>query len=131
MSKVLIVGVDHFLQNIESYCTTQDGRESEANQKQSLRARLEELVEKYHPQLIAEEAKLDADCLGKQIAKSHGLKYCNLTMSWEKRAKVGVGKDYDRKDETRQAAYSVFEEFMFEQVEKNRGDAEPILVACG
>jgi hypothetical protein len=95
MSKVFILGVDHFLQNIESVCTTPVGKESETNQKDALKARLEELISERRPELIAEEAKLDRECMGKQIADAHGCKYCNLTMPWEDRLKSGVARDYD------------------------------------
>jgi hypothetical protein len=131
MSKILVLGVDHFLQNIESVCTNPLAKEWEAKQKASLVARLEELVSARLPQLIAEEAKLDRDCLGKQIADSHGCKYCNLSMPCEDRSKAGVAKDYDRRPETRRIAYEIFEAFMFEQVQKNRKDANTILVICG
>jgi hypothetical protein len=113
MGKILVIGVDHFLQNIEGVCETPTGRDSEAQQKVALRARLEELISMHQPQLIAEEAKLDQDCVGKQIADSHGCKYCNLTMPWEDRSKAGVAKDYDDRPKTRRIAYKIFESFMF------------------
>lgn len=131
MSKVFILGVDHFLQNIESACTTPVGKESETNQKNELRARIEGLISNHRPDLIAEEAKLDRECMGKQIADAHGCKYCNLTMPLKERSKSGVSRDYDRAKETRRAAYRVFEAFMFEQIQKNRGSSDNILVICG
>jgi hypothetical protein len=131
MSKNFVIGVDHFLQNVESVCGTPNGKEWETKQKQALRARLEELIATHRPQLVAEEAKLDRDCIGKQIADSHGCNYCNLTMSWEDRSKAGITKDYDRTAETRSTAYRIFEIFMVERVQRCRGDADRILVICG
>jgi hypothetical protein len=58
MSKILVIGVDHFLQNVESVCMTPTGKDWEAKQKAALRARLEELISKCNPQLIAEELNL-------------------------------------------------------------------------
>jgi hypothetical protein len=131
MSTILLIGVDHFLQNIESVCITPSGKDWEAKQKVALRARLAELISGNGPQLIAEEAKLDRDCVGKQISDLHGCEYCNLTMPWEDRFKAGIKKNYNERAETRDAAYEIFERFMFEQVQKNRGSANPILVICG
>jgi hypothetical protein len=131
VSLVFIAGVDHFLQNIEGNCTTAPGRESETQQKAALRGRLEQLISQHRPELIAEEAKLDRECIGKQIADANGWKYCNLTMLWEERSKTGVARDYDRAPETRQRAYKVFEAFMFDLIQKNRGSANSILVICG
>jgi hypothetical protein len=131
VSKILVVGVDHFLQNVESHCETPMGRDWEAKQKAALRARLEQLIAEHRPQLIAEEAKLDRDCVGKKIADLHGCRYCNVTMSWEDRSKAGVTKDYDNRAETRRIAYRILEAFMFDQVQKSRGDADAILLVCG
>lgn len=129
MSTVFIVGVDHFLQNLESTCLTAAGRESETIQKNALRARLEEVVSQARPGLVAEEAKLDRDCIGKVIAAAHHCKYCNLTMPWEERFKAGVKKDYDSADDTRNAAYEVFESF--DQVQRNRANAQSLVVIIG
>jgi hypothetical protein len=131
LGAIFILGVDHFLQNLESNCMTVAGRESETTQKNSLRARLEELVSQRQPELIGEEAKLDRDCIGKEFAAAHRGRYCNLTMPWEERSKAGVNKDYDRTDATRKAAYQVFEAFMFHQIQKNRGTAKSVIVICG
>jgi hypothetical protein len=131
MSKILVIGVDHFLQSVESICTTPVGKESEAIQKAALRAHLEELIARQRPQLIAEEAKLDRDCMGKHIADLHGCKYCNLTMPQELRSKAGVPSHYNDGPDTQRIAYEIFEAYMFEQVQKSRRDAESILVICG
>ena len=131
MSKVVVVGVDHFLQNLNSVCETAEGRASEDTQKLALKSVLQNLIREHTTELIAEEAKLAADCLGKILADEYGCKYCNLTMPWEKRHQHGIGKDYHRAQETRQKAYRVFEEFMFETVQRNRSGLKSILVICG
>jgi hypothetical protein len=69
--------------------------------------------------------------MGKQIADSHGCEYYNLTMPWEDRFKAGIAERYDERPETRNMAYSIFERFMFERVQKSRGSANLILVICG
>lgn len=131
MSKVVVVGVDHFLQNVESLCITPEGKSWEEKQKGALSARLEALIFEHKVQLVAEEAKLDRDCVGKQLADAQGCRYCNLTMPWEERAKQGIGKDYDTTAETREAAYRVFERFMFDVVQEARQGAASILIICG
>ena len=110
---------------------TPAGQKAEAIQKEALRERLEELIATHCPQLVAEEARLDRDCMGKQLSDSHGCKYCNLTMPWEDRSKAGVARDYDSRLEIRRKAYGIFETFMVEQVQKNRADGDTILVMCG
>ena len=131
MSQVVIVGVDHFLQNLDAVCLTSSGREAEAAQKNALRSRLEELISTHGLELLAEEAKLDRDCIGKQIADSHRCNHCNLTMSWDDRSKLGVSRDYDETPESRVAAYRIFEKYMFEEIQRKRGNAGSILVICG
>lgn len=131
MSTVVIVAADHFLQNLESTCLTIEGKEWELRQKELLKARLEALIAEHKVQLIAEEARLDRDCLGKQLADAHRCKYCNLTMPWEERRKHGVEEDYEETPETRELAYKVFEGFMFETVQRCREGATRILIICG
>lgn len=126
-----MIVADHFLQNLESKCLTTDGRDWEIKQKEALRARLEALIAEHKVQLIAEEAMLDRDCLGKQLADAYGCKYCNLTMPWEERTKHGVGEDYDGTPETREVAYKVFERFMFDVVQGSRQGVTCILIVCG
>ena len=128
---VIVVGVDHFLQNLENVCVTPEGHESEALQRAALKARLEELILQHRPQLIGEEEKPGTDSIGKLLANAHRLNYCTLTMPWEERHKFGINKDYNNTRETRRAAYEVFESFMFEQIQNARGDATCILVICG
>jgi hypothetical protein len=131
VSQVTVVGVDHFLQNLESLCNTPPGKQSEAQQKAALKERLVELISQCRPQLIGEEEKPGAGSIGKQLADAHGIKYCTLTMPWEERDKVGVSKVYNNTRSTRRAAYEIFESFMFDQIQKNRGDVSAILVICG
>ena len=131
MIKVIVVGVDHFVQNLESVCMTTAGKESETQQKVGLKVRLEELIAQHRPQLIGEEEKPGAGSIGKQLADAYGLNYCTLTLPWEGRYKAGIRRDYNDRRETRRAAYEIFESFMFDQIQKDRGSASVILVICG
>lgn len=131
MSRIVVVGVHHRLQNHEVICKTPDGKESEAQQKAALKARLEELISFHQPQLIGEEEKPGVGSVGKELADAHGLKYCPLSMSWEEREKAGIARNYHTRRETRRAGYEIREGFMFEQIQKNRGDATSVLVICG
>jgi len=97
----------------------------------ALRAWLEDLISSPRPQLIAEEAKLDRECLGNRLAADLGCKYCNITMPWVERAKHGITSDYDRSPETRKSAYAIFEAFMFQEIQKIRGETANILIICG
>lgn len=131
MSRVVIVGVDHFLQNLEPLCVTPEGKQSEVRQKAALKARLGELISYHRPQLIGEEEKPGVGSVGKELADAHGLKYCTLTMPWEAREKSGIAKDYRTTRQTKRAAYEIFESFMFDRIHQNRGDSTSILVICG
>lgn len=131
MDHAIVVGVDHFLQNLDSVYLTSAGKESAAEQRAALRTRLEELISQNRPQLIAEEENPRERSIGKLLAEAHKLKYCTLTMPWEERYKVGIAEGYNNTRESRRASYELFESFMFEQIVKNRGDATSILVICG
>jgi hypothetical protein len=131
MSTVVIVAADHFLQNLESTCLTTEGKEWELTQKEALKARLQALITQHKVELIGEEARLDRDCLGKQLADAHGCKYCNLTMPWEQRRKHGVEENYEETREARELAYKVFERFMFETIQRCRMAVTSILIICG
>lgn len=131
VNKVIVVGVDHFVQNLKTVCITTDGKASEAHQRASLKGRLEELIAQHKPQLIAEEEKPGEPCIGKQLADTYLLGYCTLTMLPEEREKVGIRKDYFNSRETRRATYEIFEAFMYDQIHKSRGSATVILVICG
>jgi hypothetical protein len=131
VSRVIVVGVHHFLQNLESFVVSTAGKESEARQKAAFKNRLEELILLHRPLLIGEEEKPGVGSIGKQLADTLGIKYCSLTMPWEERFKVGISGNYNDALETRRAAYEVFESFMFGQVQKNRGDVTSILVIRG
>lgn len=128
---IIVVGVDHRVQNFEPTCLTPEGKESVSKQRAALRARLEELILKHQPQLIGEEEKPGVGSIGKVLGDSHGLKYCTLSMPLEARRKVGIDGYYRTTLETCRAAYVVFESFMFEQIQNSRGDATTILAICG
>lgn len=131
MTRVVIVGVDHFVQNLEPLCVTPEGKRSEARQRAALKARLEELISYHRPQLIGEEEKPGVGSVGKELADAHGLKYCTLTMPWEAREKAGIANHYRTARQTKRAAYEIFESFMFDRIHQNRGDSTSILVICG
>lgn len=131
MPSIIVVGVDHRVQNFEPTCLTPEGKESAVEQRAALRARLEELILQHQPQLIGEEEEPGVGSIGKVLADAHGLKYCTLSMPVEARLKVGIDKDYRKTLETCRAAYEVFESFMFEQIQSSRGDATSILAICG
>jgi hypothetical protein len=131
MRRVVIVGVDHFLQNLEPLCVTPEGKRSEVRQKAALKARLEEMISYHRPQLIGEEEKPRVGSVGKELADAHNLKYCTLTMPWEAREKAGIARDYRTTRQTKRAAYETFESFMFDRIRQNRGDSTSILVICG
>jgi hypothetical protein len=131
LSRIVVVGAHHFLQNHEDICITLDGKESVAQQKASFKARLEKLISYHRPQLIGEEEKPGVGSVGKELADAHGLKYCPLTLPVEAREKAGIAKDYYNRRETRRAAYEIFESFMFDRIQQSRRDSTSILVICG
>lgn len=129
--RILIVGVDHLVQNFEPDCESPEGKKALAEQRAALRARLEELISKHQPQLIGEEEKPGVGSIGKVLADAHGLKYCKLSMPSEERRKFGIDNSYRSTMAGVLAAYEVFENFMFQQIQNSRGDATSILVICG
>jgi hypothetical protein len=131
VSGVFVIGVDHRIQNLEIVSKTSAGKESESRQRAALKARLDNLISEYRPQLIGEEEKPGAACIGKQFADAQSIRYQPLSMQTEERLKVGVQGDYRKTPASTRAAYEVFESYMFDQIQKNRGDATSILIICG
>ena len=59
MAHIHIVGLDHFLQNIDIKCLTQQGIAEEQRQKRELANLLRDIIREQRVQLVAEEGKLD------------------------------------------------------------------------
>ncbi|SRR5260370_872564 len=131
MSTVVVVGVDHSLQNLESFCRTTEDKESKNQQREALKDRLQELIIANRVELVAEEARPDSPCLGKLLADSHACRYCDLTMPHRERERRGIKQDYNKAAETQKVAYGILEGFMFEVVQENRQEAKSILIICG
>jgi|ERR1700682_897394 hypothetical protein len=131
MSRILVVGVDHFIQNLRSRCQTGEDKGNENKQREALKSRLEDLIVSREVQLVAEEATPDGACLGKLLSAAHACKYCDLTMRPEERERRGIKDDYNVSVESRRVAYRTFEEYMFEVVQRSRQKATSILIICG
>lgn len=130
MSTIHIVGLDHFLQNIGDHCWTDAGKKEERQQKAELANFLTKIIKENGVELIAEEGKLDGSGLGSVLAKKGGTGHIDITMPIVEREKHGVKTpDYDREESTRQAAYKVFEQYMFERVQAEK--RKIILVMVG
>ncbi len=130
MNIVHIFGLDHFHQSLETRCITVAGIADEQQQKAGLTDTLRQIIAENNVTLIAAEAEPDLRCLGHRLAQEHGIGYINITMPVAEREKHGVRTpDYDRHEDSRRAAYKVFEQYMFEQI-KSR-DEKTILVMCG
>jgi len=130
MKSVHIVGLDHFLQNINDSCLTEAGIADERQQKAQLANVLRGILHDNGVHLIAEEGKLDGSCLGAILAKEIGINYIDITMPLEEREKHGIKTpDYDRDENSQKVAYRVFENYMFETVKSQKANA--CLVMCG
>lgn len=125
-----IVGLDHFLQSLEMGCLTDAGKNEEILQKNELTKFLNEIFQRNRVRLVAEEGKLDRPCLGSVLATQNGAVHIDITMPISERERHGIRTpDYDRSEDTRKAAYQVFEQYMFERVrEKHARDAALMMV---
>ena len=127
---VHIVGLDHFLQNVQDGCLTEAGKKEESQQKADLANFLRKIIKENGVELIAEEGKLDRPCLGSVLAKERNTGHIDITMPIVEREKHGVKTpDYDKQESTRKAAYKLFEQYMFESVQAQPGRV--ILVMVG
>jgi|GEM_PF-6948079 len=128
--QVHIVGLNHFLQNLETECLTDAGKIDEIGQKTELARFLNETIQNCRIRLIAEEGKLDRPCLGSVLARQNGATHIDITMPFPEREKHGVRTpDYDRNPDSREAAYRVFEQYMFEEVrKKNLHDSALVMI---
>jgi hypothetical protein len=128
--QLYIVGLDHFLQNLEARCLTEAGKIDEAQQKNELSKFLNGIIQHNRVRLVAEEGKPDRACLGFVLSEQNGAEHIDITMPIADREKHGIRTpDYDRSEETRKAAYKVFEQYMFERVrEKHAHDGALVMV---
>jgi hypothetical protein len=130
MNSVHIVGLDHFLQNVNDRCLTVTGIADERLQKARLADMLRGILHDADVNLIAEEGKLDGSCLGAVLAKENGLQYVDITMPLRERERHGIETPgYDRDERQQKIAYRVFEGHMFETVKSKKMDTS--LVMCG
>jgi len=127
-----IVGLDHFLQNLDVKCVTVAGKIEEITQKNKLAEFRNGIIQDNRVHLVAEEGRLDRPCLGSVLAKQNGADHIDITMPISEREKHGIRTpDYDRNDATRKAAYQVFEQYMFERVREKHGGDTTALVMVG
>jgi hypothetical protein len=90
---------------------------------------LRKIIEEAEVELVAEEGKLDDSGLGTILAKEIGKSHIDITMPIIEREKRGVKTpDYDESDSTRNAAYRIFEQYMFEKVQAENGKVVLIMV---
>lgn len=130
MTKIHIFGIDHFLQNADSVCFTEKGKESEAKQKAAFEAIIVALICQRGIELLADEAKLEGSVLTERIAKGK-CRYLNVTMPHPERERLGICKDYESDEQSKKFALEQFERYMFGKIQQQRGDAKSILVLCG
>jgi hypothetical protein len=125
-----IVGLDHFLQNLDAKCVTAAGKVEEITQKNKLAEFLNGIIQSNQVHLVAEEGKLDQPCLGSVLARQNGADHIDITMPISERERHGIRTpDYDWTDATRKGAYQVFERYMFERVrEKHDGDTAALVM---
>lgn len=130
MSEIHVFGLNHFYQNVEARCLTAAGIEDERMQKAGLVDTLRQIIGENRIQLIAEEANFDRPCLGRILADESCITYTNITMPIAEREKHGIRTPYyDHREDTRQAAYRIFERYMFNRVKVH--NAALVLVLCG
>jgi hypothetical protein len=129
VSTVHVVGLDHFLHNVTDLCWTEDGKKDEKQQKAALADLWRKIIEEAEVELIAEEGLLDDSGLGAVLAKEIGKSHIDTTMPIIEREKRGVKTpDYDKSDSIRKAAYRIFEQYMFEEVQAENDNVVLIMV---
>jgi hypothetical protein len=115
-----IVGLDHFLQNLETRCLTEAGKNEESLQKDELSKFLNKIIQDNRVRLIAEEGKLDRPCLGSVLAKQNGAEHIDITMPISERERHGIQTPgYDRNENTRKAAYQPSSNTCLKEFRKN------------
>jgi hypothetical protein len=127
--QVHIFGLDHFHQSLETRCQIPAAVEDERLQKDGLRAVLEGIIVDNKVDLIAEEGEFDRPSLGNRLAEVYSLRHINLTMPMEERQRLGIVPQYEKNENTRRAAYTAFERYMFQQTD--RTGARVVLVMIG
>src|SRR5271155_3987730 len=116
-ASIHIFGLNHFLQNETAGWLTAAGLADVNAQKAQLYDCLRGIIGTHAIRTVAEEAKPDEWSMGRRIATDFSLSFIDITMPLAERAKFGTETpDYDRTTASREAAYRVFERFMFETI---------------
>jgi hypothetical protein len=124
-----IIGLDHFLQNLETKCLTEAGKVEEIRQKKELSEFLSRIIQQNRVRLVAEEGKLDRPCLGSVLARQNGAQHVDVTMPISERERHGIQTPgYDRNEDTRKAAYQAFEQHMFDKVQETHADDAALMM---
>jgi hypothetical protein len=131
MANFIIVGLDHFLQNLNQEALTEEGRRYEADQQQCFAEVLEETVTGNGVTLICEECKFKSESLGSAIAGKHNCRHVNITTPHDERERLGIPQDYENDPVQKARATRLFEEHMASAVQRETRDRDVVLLMVG
>jgi len=131
MPKYIVIGLDHFLQNLYHVALTDEGHQYEDEQKQRFATVLEEAITRNGVTLVCEECKLDTGSLGSRLAEKQGCRHVNLTMPQAEREKLKIPRNYEESPEERTRAVLCFEEYMAEVVQREANENDVVLLMVG
>jgi len=132
MPKFIIVGLDHFLQNLDQKALTEEGRRYEADQQQRFAGVLEEIIERNGVTLICEEGKFDAESLGGALARKHECRPpVNITTPKNERERLGISEYYEDDPVQKARAIRLFEEYMASLVQQTTRNDDVVLLMVG
>jgi hypothetical protein len=131
MPKYIVIGLDHFLQNVNYVALTDEGRRYESDQKRHFIAVLEEAITRNGVTLVCEECRFNAGSLGGQLAEKHGCRHVNVTMPHGERDKLNISPNYEELPHEKARVIALFEEYMAEGVRGEANENDVVLLMVG
>lgn len=131
MPKMIIIGLDHFLQNLNHLSLTEDGRSYEAEQKKHFVQVLEDAVSQNGVTLICEECAFNGGSPGAELARKYRCRHVNITTSREERERLEIPADYQNDPAQTTRAIGLFEEHMANAIRSELRDEDVGMVMVG
>ena len=132
MPQFVIVGLDHFLQNLDQKGLTDEARRYEADQQHRFAEVLDEIITHNGVTLICEECKFDGESLGGVLAQKYKCRpRVNITTPKDERERLGIPEDYENDPVQKARAIRLFEEYMASVVRREARNGDVVLLMVG
>ena len=135
--QILIIGVNHQIQPAQILSMSTNGKLEafEREQKETFGSFVRSKILERGAQFIAEEARHGQETVIQRLCTLNNWRYANIEMTPEERATgdipPGYNEDQSLPDTEKARCHREREEYMFERILAEAGDAESLLIICG